>query len=106
MLWGSKGPIDATRNPVYLPGLYSASQPRGKARVHITQKPVPLLTDLIRVCAPAGTVLDPFAGSGSTGVAALQSGHRFVGIELSQTNQKIAAGRLSEAAVEATKQTG
>ncbi|WP_433797455.1 DNA-methyltransferase [Actinoplanes sp. CA-252034] len=94
VLWGSKGPIDATRNPVYLPGLYSASQPRGNTRVHITQKPVDLLAELQRVCVPGGVVLDPFTGSGSTGVAALQSGRRFVGIEASEHYASVARERL------------
>jgi site-specific DNA-methyltransferase (adenine-specific) len=98
LLWGSNGPVDATRNPVYLPGLYSASQPRGAERRHITQKPVPLLADLIKVCPPGGTVLDPTAGSGSTGVAALQTGHPFIGIELSAHYARVAEQRLTGAA--------
>ncbi|WP_083672950.1 DNA methyltransferase [Micromonospora sp. CB01531] len=98
LLWGSNGPIDATRNPVYLPGLYSASQPRGRNRQHITEKPVSLLAELAQVCVPGGTVLDPFAGSGSTGVAALQTGRRFVGVELSEHYQQVAAQRLRDAA--------
>ncbi|NIL62684.1 DNA-methyltransferase [Salinispora arenicola] len=97
LLWGSNGPIDATRNPVYLPGLYSASQPRGKGRQHITQKPVSLLADLVKVCPPGGTILDPFAGSGSTGVAAIAAGHPFVGIEASDHYARIARQRLTDA---------
>jgi site-specific DNA-methyltransferase (adenine-specific) len=95
LLWGSNGAVDATRNPVYLPGWYSASQPRGRSRVHITQKPVELLAELVRVCVPAGVVLDPFAGSGSTGVAALESGRGFVGIEGSDHYAAIARQRLA-----------
>ncbi|MFI2663760.1 DNA-methyltransferase [Micromonospora carbonacea] len=98
LLWGSNGPIDATRNPVYLPGLYSASQPRGRNRQHITEKPVALLAELAQVCVPGGTVLDPFAGSGSTGAAALSTGRRFVGVELSEHYQQVAAQRLRDAA--------
>lgn len=97
LLWGSHGPIDATRNPVYLPGLYSASQPRGANRRHITQKPVQLLTDLLAVCPPGGTVLDPFTGSGSTGVAALATGRPFTGIEYTAHYAAIARERLAEA---------
>ncbi len=94
VLWGSNGPVDATRNPVYLPGLYSASQPRGKKRRHITQKPDDLMTELVRICAPQGTVLDPFAGSGSTGVAAIRSGRGFLGIELSSAYADVVRERL------------
>jgi site-specific DNA-methyltransferase (adenine-specific) len=101
VLWGSNGPIDATRNPVYLPGWYSASQPRGTKRVHITQKPVDLLGDLVRVCVPGGVVLDPFTGSGSTGVAALQSGRPFVGVEATEHYAATARGRLEAVALQA-----
>lgn len=95
VLWGTKGPVDATRNPVCLPGLYSASQPRGSKRHHITQKPDELMTELVKICAPEGTVLDPFTGSGSTGVAALASGRPFIGIEQSAPIAAVALTRLS-----------
>ncbi|MEU9654211.1 site-specific DNA-methyltransferase [Streptomyces sp. NPDC048110] len=98
VLWATKGPVDATRNPVYLPGLFTASQPRGKGRVHITQKPDELMTELVKICTPEGTVLDPFTGSGSTGVAALTSGRSFVGIELSAPIADTARARLKQAA--------
>lgn len=105
LLWGSNGPIDATRNPVYLPGLYSASQPRGRERRHITQKPVPLLAELAKVCVPQGTILDPFAGSGSTGVAALQTGRSFVGVEMTGHYAATARNRLAAAEAAATTRT-
>lgn len=51
--------------------------------VHPTQKPIDILRPLIEYsCPPNGTVLDCFGGSFSTGVAALQLGRRFVGIEV------------------------
>lgn len=98
ILWATKGPVDAARNPVYLPGLYSASQPRGRNRFHITQKPDDLMTELVKICVPDGTVLDPFTGSGSTGVAALASGRSFVGIEQSQRIAATACQRLAATA--------
>lgn len=98
ILWGTKGPVDAARNPIYLPGLYSASQPRGKGRVHITQKPDELMGELVKICVPEGTVLDPFTGSGSTGVAALASGRNFIGIEQSERIAATAHTRLATAA--------
>lgn len=64
--------------------------------VHPTEKPVPLLRTLLSVvCPPAGTVVDPFAGSGATGVAALEEGHSFVGVELSDHYVEVARGRLA-----------
>ncbi|MCZ7414297.1 DNA-methyltransferase [Streptomyces sp. WMMC897] len=98
VLWATKGPVDAARNPVYLPGLYTASQPRGRNRLHITQKPDELMDELVRVCVPEGTILDPFAGSGSTGAAALRTGRSFVGIELSERYADTARDRLTAAA--------
>jgi site-specific DNA-methyltransferase (adenine-specific) len=95
VLWGANGPVDARRNPVYLPGLYSSSQPRGRRRQHITQKPLDLLQDLVKVCIPGGVVLDPCAGSGSTGVAALNEGRRFIGMEITEHYSQVAAERLA-----------
>ncbi|TDC72616.1 DNA-methyltransferase [Streptomyces hainanensis] len=96
VVWGTKGPVDPDRNPIYLPGLFSASQPR-KDRKHITQKPVEVMRQLVQMCPPAGTVLDFCAGSGSTGVAALLERRDFIGVELSTHYIKIARQRLNEA---------
>jgi site-specific DNA-methyltransferase (adenine-specific) len=52
---------------------------------------------LIRlVTPPGGTVLDPFAGSGSTGVAALAEGMRFVGVEREESYAAIATARIEK----------
>lgn len=64
---------------------------------HPTQKPVPLLAWLIRTYTDAGdTVLDSFMGSGSTGVARMQEGRRFIGIEKEQKYFEVAKNRLAE----------
>jgi site-specific DNA-methyltransferase (adenine-specific) len=101
--WATKGPVDANAHPVYLPGLLSASQPR-KDRRHITQKPLAVMRQLVRICPPGSTVLDFCAGSGSTGVAALLEGHDFIGVELSKHYAAIAEQRLIDALHEATTQ--
>ena len=65
---------------------------------HPTVKPVKLMRWLVRlVCPPGGTVLDPFAGSGTTGVAALEEGMRFIGVEQSEEYAAIARARLQHA---------
>lgn len=63
---------------------------------HPTVKPIKLMTYLIRmITPPEGLVLDPFAGSGSTGVAAIREGFRFLGIEQAEEYVKIAEARLN-----------
>ncbi|MFC5187121.1 DNA-methyltransferase [Actinomadura harenae] len=101
VLWGSHGPLARHPDPVYLPGLLQGSQPSGKKRQHITQKPVAVMQELVKVCPPDGTVLDPFAGAGSTGVAALAEGRGFVGVEVTPHYAQVARERLADASTEA-----
>jgi DNA modification methylase len=64
---------------------------------HPTVKPISLMRYLCRlVTPPGGLILDPFCGSGSTGVAAIQEGFRFVGIELDSDYCRIARARLEK----------
>ena len=98
VLWGTNGEPLRHAPTVYLPGWLEGSQPRGKERVHITQKPVAIMRQLVRIAPEGGTVLDPFTGSGTTGVAALEEGRHFVGIEDSAHNVGLARGRLAAAA--------
>jgi site-specific DNA-methyltransferase (adenine-specific)/modification methylase len=71
---------------------------RGSYRQHPTQKPVALMGWCIEQCKlDAGSlVLDPFMGSGSTGVAALRLGHRFIGIEIDRTYFERACIRIEQ----------
>jgi site-specific DNA-methyltransferase (adenine-specific) len=65
---------------------------------HPTVKPTALMQYLIRLVTPEnGTVLDPFAGSGSTGKAAILEGKSFIGIELTAEYLPIIEGRLKHA---------
>jgi len=68
-------------------------------RAHPTQKPVPLMRWCIEQAkVPAGgVILDPYMGSGSTGVAAMQMRHPFVGIEIDPTYFAIACRRIEQA---------
>ncbi|MEU7180401.1 MULTISPECIES: DNA methyltransferase [Streptomyces] len=84
--------------PVYLPGHFTGSQPRGNERQHITQKPLDVMRQLGRIAPPGGTVLDSFAGSGTTGAAALFESRNFTGIEQSTTYADIARERLAKCA--------
>lgn len=63
---------------------------------HPTVKPVELMRYLVRlVTPPGGVVLDPFAGSGTTGIAATLEGARFIGIEREQDYIAIAEARIA-----------
>ena len=66
-----------------------------QANHHPTVKPVALMSYLCRLITPPnGTILDPFCGSGSTGVAAIREGFKFVGIELNPDYAEIATRRI------------
>lgn len=66
-------------------------------RVHPHEKPVTLMRVLLAKCPPDALVFDPFAGSGSTLVAAQELGRRAVGVEIDPGYCAIAADRLREA---------
>lgn len=70
----------------------------GMRLVHPCQKPVELLEKLIhQTCVMGGTVLDPFAGSGSTGVACCNLGYDFIGMELDAGYFGVAQQRIDAA---------
>ena len=71
---------------------------RGEGNDHPTVKPLALMRWLLTlVVPPGGLVLDPFLGSGSTGVAAVEMGMRFIGIERDRKSFDIACGRIENA---------
>lgn len=68
---------------------------------HPTPKPVSLMRRQLLASMPeGGVVLDPFCGSGSTGVAAVDSGYRFVGVEAHPKYAAIARRRIADAAAQ------
>lgn len=97
IVWGTKGPI-------HNPGAGSGGpypgclrEPvRQRDKLHMTGKPTPLMRALLGPIPAGGVVLDPFAGSGTTGVACLQTGREFVGIEASKAYCAIAIARLQQ----------
>lgn len=95
IIWARNGGVQERDQDVYLDGVFRhASPPRIH---HMTEKPVALMRELVEICPPGGLVLDPFQGSGTTGVAALLSGRRYIGIEMVDEYHRIACERLAEA---------
>jgi site-specific DNA-methyltransferase (adenine-specific) len=73
----------------------TSKRERGEGNNHPTVKPITLMAYLCRlVTPPGGTVLDPFMGSGSTGIASLQGGFSFIGIEREPEYMEIAKQRI------------
>jgi len=70
----------------------------GDPRYHPTQKPVALMVRILNdLTDNTQTVLDPYMGSGTTGVACVQLGRKFIGVEISEEYFAIAKKRISEA---------
>jgi len=71
----------------------------GKVRtIHPTQKPLEITTDwIINSTKEGDTILDPFMGSGTTGVACVQTGRNFIGIEIDERYFAIAQRRIKDA---------
>jgi DNA modification methylase len=74
--------------------------PKGMDKEHPCEKPIPLMKWCLSFVPEAQTILDPFMGSGTTGVAAVQMGKAFIGIEREQKYFESACRRIREAAGE------
>jgi len=96
MAWTNlSGPARLTRH--LWNGMLKASE-RGEVRVHPTQKPVAVMEWTLRQTTADGeTILDPFMGSGTTGVAAVKLGRQFIGIEIEPRYFDIACKRIDAA---------
>jgi site-specific DNA-methyltransferase (adenine-specific) len=95
VIWGSNGPLQKSTHGGPWPGCIRARvNPREK--LHMTGKPIALMSALVRCVTPGGLILDPFMGSASTGVAALLSGRKFVGIECDRHSFDVSCDRLQK----------
>ena len=89
-----------TLNKKYPQNILVYSNASQKNKLHPTQKPVELLEYLIKTYTQESeTVLDNTMGSGSTGVAALNLGRKFIGIELDEKYFEIAKSRMQDVVV-------
>lgn len=90
IVWGSKGSLKGDR---YSPGVFRVN-PLSGGKLHQVGKPLPLMNDIVAACGDR--ILDPFMGSATTGLAALNQGKSFVGIEASPHYFTVAVDRLTE----------
>lgn len=81
-------------------GVFShAQRDSNHPKQHMTQKPLALMAELVALFTQeSAIVLDPFMGSGTTGVAALQAGRKFIGIERDEKYFEVACRRIEQAA--------
>ena len=75
-----------------LPGVFRYGNPQN--RIHVTEKPLQLMKDIIQICEPGGRILDPFAGAGTTILAAVEEGYEAVGIEVTDAYYKLGTDRV------------
>lgn len=88
--WTFNRRTEGYERPKYVSG-------RDSGKLHPTQKPVSLMEWLVKIHSNLDDIiLDPFLGSGSTGVAALQTGRSFIGIERDETYYETAKNRLDK----------
>ena len=69
---------------------------RQSDKLHLTGKPTPLMHELVAIVPEGGIILDPFAGSGTTAVAAKETGRHYIAIEKSAYYAAVASQRLKK----------
>ena len=94
IVWGSNCKMPLERNVGCLPGVFRQANPAN--RIHVTEKPLQLMRDVVQICTPGGRILDPFAGSGTTVLAAVQEGYEAVGIELTDAYFQLGTQRMKQ----------
>ena len=96
---GSKWTFNRINETYERPEIKCGITPRGEKKfgIHPTQKPIAVMEWLIqRLTNESDIVLDPFMGSGSTGVACINTNRKFIGMELDQKYFDIASKRIEE----------
>lgn len=96
VLWGTKGAAIKLGADGPFDGLIHAVVKQSDKH-HMVGKPTSLMRELMRPVSHGGLVLDPFAGSSTTGVAAVLSGRRFIGIERDTAYADVSRSRLEAA---------
>ena len=92
IVWGSNGDMPISRPVPCLPGVFKYGNPQN--RIHLTEKPLQLMRDVVKITEPGGRILDPFAGSGSTVLAAVLEGYSATGIEVTDAYAALSKERI------------
>lgn len=95
VVWGSNGPLAKSTYGGPWAGCYRERVNPAK-KLHMTGKPVELMTKLMQCVPLGGLIIDPCMGSASTGVAALEGGYSFIGIENTRRHFDVACERLEK----------
>lgn len=96
LAWGSNGPLPQAVHGGPWPGCFQVPVLQSDKH-HMTGKPSALMRELVKIVRPGGVIVDPFMGSGTTGVACAQTARRFVGIELDPHYFDVASRRVRDA---------
>jgi site-specific DNA-methyltransferase (adenine-specific) len=94
IIWGTKGKI-SIENSGPFPGCINVTV-KANEKFHMTAKPVEVMQSLCKPVREGETILDPFMGSGTTGVVAIRQNSRFIGIEMSEHYFKTARRRIEQ----------
>jgi len=98
VVWGTNGAHNPDpKTSEYPHGVFQIPAPAASERQHATQKPTELMEKVMQIVPKGEVVCDPFMGSGTTGVAAINTGRPFIGIELSEHYFDIARERIAAA---------
>ncbi len=97
VVWATAGPmVEAT--VTCLPGFFTyPTMNSNNGKEHIAEKPTTLMRDILQITDVGFTILDPFMGGGSTGVACIEMGRSFIGCEIDPHYFAIAQRRIAEA---------
>ena len=95
VVWGTNGDCKIAEHAGPYPGCIH-SPVRQSDKFHLTGKPTPLMHELVAIVPEGGIILDPFAGSGTTAVAAKETERHYIAIEKSAYYAAVASQRLKK----------
>lgn len=97
LVWGTNGPCPVATHGGPWDGCYSVSVKPAEKK-HMAAKPIGLMRELVKIVPAGGLVMDPFMGSGTTGVACALEGREFCGCELDEVTWDLACREIANAA--------